>query len=153
MPTIENEVTVNAPLERVYALAKDVESFPEFMPDVESLVVQERSDDGSRTVTQWVGVASDFKLKIRWTEEDIWDDAARVCKFTQVKGDYQSYGGNWTFTDLGNGQTKFSSVLTYEFEIPLIGPLLKKVVAKLMRENTQRLLDAIKTRAEQPAAL
>ncbi|MCW3059048.1 MAG: Oligoketide cyclase/lipid transport protein, partial [Capsulimonas sp.] len=123
------------------------------MPDVESLVVQERSDDGSRTVTQWVGVASDFKLKIRWTEEDIWDDAARVCKFTQVKGDYQSYGGNWTFTDLGNGQTKFSSVLTYEFEIPLIGPLLKKVVAKLMRENTQRLLDAIKTRAEQPAAL
>ena len=151
MPTIENEVTVSAPLDRVYALAKDVESFPGFMPDVESLVVQERSEDGTRTVTQWVGGASDFKLKIRWTEEDVWDDAAHVCKFTQLKGDYQSYGGEWTFSDLGGGQTRFSSVLTYEFEIPLIGPLLKKVVAKLMRDNTQRLLDAIKTRAEQPA--
>ena len=38
----------------------------------------------------------------------------------------------------------------YELEIPLIGPLLKKVVARLMRDNTQRLLEAVKTRAEQP---
>ena len=30
----------------------------------------------------------------------------------------------------------------------MIGPLLKSLVAKLMRENTQRILDAIKRRAE-----
>ncbi len=39
------------------------------MPDVESIHVAERSADGPRTVTDWVGVASDFKLKVRWTEE------------------------------------------------------------------------------------
>lgn len=150
MPHIENEVRVLAPLATVYALAKDVESFPTFMPDVESIHVAERSGDGLRLVTDWVGVASDFKLKVRWTEQDVWDDAAHTCRFSLVKGDYSQYGGLWTFTDEGGGTTKFASALDYELDIPLIGPLLKKVVARLMQDNTQRLLDAVKQQAEQP---
>ena len=148
MPHIENEVLVNASLDKVYTLAKDVESFPAFMPDVESIHVSERSPDGQRTVTDWVGVASDFKLKVRWTEEDIWDDAAHTCRFTQVKGDYQQYGGLWTFSQEADGKTRFTSAIDYNLDIPLIGPLLKSLVAKLMRDNTQRILDAIKRRAE-----
>lgn len=148
MPHIENEVVVNAPLDRVYALAKDVESFPQFMPDVESLEVIERSDDDSRTVTRWVGVAKDFKIKIRWTEEDLWDDAAHTCRFRQVKGEYNAYSGIWSFTAEGDGQSRFKSEIDYEYDIPLIGPLLKKVIERLMRDNTQRLLEAIKSRAE-----
>lgn len=148
MPHIDNEVIVDAPLAKVYTLAKDVEAFPTFMPDVESVHVTERSPDGMRTVTDWVGVASDFKLKVRWTEEDVWDDATHTCRFSLVKGDYSEYGGIWAFTH-EEGRTKFSSALDYELDIPLIGPLLKKVVAKLMRENTQRLLEAVKARAEQ----
>lgn len=148
MPHFENEVIINAPLDRVYALAKDVESFPKFMPDVESLVVVERSPDGNRTVTKWVGVASDFKLKIRWTEEDVWDDNSHTCTFKQLTGEYQEYSGIWTFTQTDQNQTRFHSEIDYVYEIPLIGPLLKKVVEKLMKENTQRLLDAIKEQAE-----
>ena len=149
MPHIDNEVVIDAPLGTVYALARDVEAFPSFMPDVESVVVKERSADGSRTVTDWVGVASDFKLKVRWTEEDIWDDAARTCRFSQVTGDYTEYGGLWTFSNAGGGQTRFQSSIDYELDIPLIGPLLKKVVARLMQSNTQTLLEAVKARSEQ----
>lgn len=150
MPHIDNEVVIDAPLETVYALAKDVEAFPSFMPDVESVVVADRSADGSRTVVDWVGVASEFKLKVRWTEEDLWDDASHTCRFHQVTGDYTEYGGLWTFSDVGDGQTRFVSSLDYELDIPLIGPLLKKVVARLMHSNTQKLLEAVKVRAEKP---
>ena len=149
MPHLDNEVTVDAPLETVYRLAKDVESFSQFMPDVESVAVTERSPDGQRTTTDWVGVASDFKLKVRWTEQDVWDDAAHTCRFVQTKGDYSAYSGLWTFATEADGRTKFSSAIDYELEIPLIGPLLKRVVARLMQDNTQKILDAIKTRAEQ----
>jgi ribosome-associated toxin RatA of RatAB toxin-antitoxin module len=152
MPHIDNEVLVAAPLDQVYRLAKDVESFPRFMPDVESVVVTERSPDGLRTITEWIGVASDFKLKVRWTEEDLWDDDTHTCRFQQTKGDYQSYSGLWTFAPNAAGGTKFSSALDYELEIPLIGPLLKKIVARLMKDNTQKILDAIKTRAEQSSS-
>jgi ribosome-associated toxin RatA of RatAB toxin-antitoxin module len=149
MPHIENQVTIHAPLDRVFALARDVEAFPRFMPDVESVAVTERSPDGSRTVTDWVGVASDFKLKVRWTEEDVWDEAAHTCRFHQLKGDYTAYGGLWTFAAEGPGVTRFESAIDYELDIPLIGPLLKAVVARLMRDNTQKILEAIKARAEE----
>ena len=151
MPHIENQATINAPLKTVFALARDQESFPQFMPDVESVTVTERSEDGSRTVTDWVAVASDFKLKVRWTEEDLWDEAAHTCRFTQLKGDYTAYGGQWTFIPEAANVTRFQSEIDYELEIPLIGALLKAVVARLMRDNTQKILDAIKTRAEQPS--
>ncbi len=150
MPHIENSAEINAPLETVFALARDQASFPEFMPDVESVLVVERNGDGSRTVTDWVAVARDFKLKVRWTEEDLWDEATHTCRFTQLKGDYTSYGGLWTFTPEGPNVTVFKSEIDYELEIPLIGALLKAVVARLMRDNTQKILDAIKVRAERP---
>ena len=152
MPHIENTVSIHASLDKVFALARDAESFPQFMPDVESVTVTERSDDGSRIVSDWVAVASDFKLKVRWTEEDRWDEAAYTCRFQQLRGDYTSYGGLWTFT-AGDGETTvFHSAIDYELEIPLIGPLLKAVVARLMQSNTQKILEAIKVRAEQSAA-
>ncbi len=148
MPHIENSVTINAPLDEVFALARDAEAFPQFMPDVESVTVAERAEDGSRIVTDWVAVASDFKLKVRWTEEDLWDAAAHTCRFRQLKGDYTAYGGLWTFLSEG-GMTRFQSEIDYELDIPLIGPLLKAVVARLMQSNTQKILEAIKSRAEQ----
>ncbi len=151
MPHIENHAEINAPLEAVFVLARDQEAFPRFMPDVESVTVAERSADGSRVVTDWVAVASDFKLKVRWTEEDVWDEAAHTCRFTQLKGDYTAYGGLWTFTADGPNLTRFQSEIDYELDIPLIGPLLKAVVARLMRDNTQKILEAIKARAEQPS--
>ena len=150
MPHIENRVSINASLEKVFALARDAESFPQFMPDVESVVISERSSDGSRMVTDWVAVASDFKLKVRWTEEDLWDEAAHTCRFQQLKGDYTAYGGLWTFTADGE-TTLFHSAIDYELDIPLIGPLLKAVVARLMQSNTQKILEAIKSHAEQSA--
>ncbi len=148
MPHIENSVLVHAPLQAVFAAARDQESFPQFMPDVESLTVTERSADGTRTVSDWVAVASDFKLKVRWTEEDVWDEAAHELRFTQLKGDYTAYGGRWKFTEAEGGGTLFHSEIDYDLEIPLIGALLKAVVARLMRDNTQKILEAIKTRAE-----
>ena len=43
MPEITNRIEIGAPPERVYAVARDVERFPDFMPDVESVRVVERA--------------------------------------------------------------------------------------------------------------
>ena len=85
MARVELEVVIHAPLETVYAVARDVEAFPQFMPDVKSVRILEKSDDGSRTLTEWVAYASQLKLQVKWTEEDLWDDTARTCRFRQVR--------------------------------------------------------------------
>lgn len=70
MPRIELSTTINAPVGRVYGVSRDVESFPDFMDNLQNLTVLERSDDGNRTITAWVGTIREFKMTVKWTQED-----------------------------------------------------------------------------------
>lgn len=150
MPIITSSIEINGPIDEVYRLAKDVESFPQFMPDLKSVKVLERSSDGTRTVTEWVGIVKEFRTTIKWTEEDVWDDAARTCVFSLVKGDYSKYSGVWKFADLG-GRTRFDSEIEVEYDVPLVGPLIKGIIAKKMKENVDNMLAAIKAKVESKA--
>jgi coenzyme Q-binding protein COQ10 len=147
MPRVESSIVINGDIDRVYALAKDVESFPEFMPDVKSINVLERSPSGDRTVVEWVGIVKEFKTTIKWVEEDIWDDNAKLCNFKLVRGDYSSYSGTWAFTPEGDG-VRFASIIDFEYNVPLIGPLIKAIVARKMKENVDNMLTAIKNQVE-----
>ncbi|MES4793095.1 MAG: cyclase [Chloroflexota bacterium] len=147
MPVVTNELFINAPPEIVYQVAKDIEAFPEFMPDVKSARILETSDSGNRTVSEWVGLVKELNTTVKWTEEDRWDEARRRCDFTLVKGDYKRYGGSWEFLPQDQG-TLFRSVVDYEYELPLVGPLIKGLVRKKMQENITRLQEALKRRVE-----
>lgn len=145
MPTVESSVWINAPLDRVYAIAKDNRSFPEFMKDLDSLTVIE--EDGSRVVSDYVGTISAFAMKVRWKQEDVWDDAQHLCTFKQIEGDYDRMDGTWKFAEF-NGGTQFDSVLDYEYRVPGLGNLVNKVVFGLVKQNVDAILEAIKARAE-----
>jgi ribosome-associated toxin RatA of RatAB toxin-antitoxin module len=145
MPTVENTVLVDAPLALVYEIAKDNRSFPEFMKDVQSLTVVEES--GNRVVSDYVATVSAFNLKVRWTQEDVWDDQKYVCTFRQLKGDYDELEGHWHFTEEG-GRVKFASFVRYDYRVPGLGPLVGRVVHSLVAKNLQGILDAIRDRAE-----
>ena len=145
MPTVETSVWVNAPLSAVYAVAKDNKSFPEFMKDVKSLEIVE--EQGNRIVSDWVGIVPQFMLKVRWRQEDVWDDAQHVCTFRQLQGDYDKLDGTWRFRD-ENGGTRFDSVVDYEYNVPTLGPLVRKVIHNIVIKNMENVLEAIKGRAE-----
>lgn len=146
MPKVTAEVVIEAPLERVYAIAKNIEQFPDFMEDVQEVVILEQSAE--RQVSRWVGVVKEFGRTITWTEEDFWDDDKHVCTFKQVEGDFSSYEGVWTFDD-EDGKTRVRLEVSYEYNVPLIGPLIRGLLQKKVQQNCQSMLDAIKKRAEQ----
>ena len=108
MPTVDTSVLIHAPLEEVYAIAKDNRSFPEFMDDVVSLDIVEQ--DGDRVVSDWVGKIPTFGMKVKWQQEDVWDDSKHSCHFKQLKGDYDELSGVWSFRTEGDG-TRFDSSL------------------------------------------
>jgi ribosome-associated toxin RatA of RatAB toxin-antitoxin module len=145
VPTIDTSVLINAPLARVYEIAKDNGSFPEFMKDVSSLTVVESS--GNRVVSDWVGVIPQFMLKVRWRQEDVWDDESHVCAFRQVQGDYDRMEGTWSFTE-EDGAVRFAQHLDYEYNVPTLGPLVKKVIQVVVTKNLESVQNAIKARAE-----
>jgi uncharacterized membrane protein len=145
MPTVESKITIAAPLDEVYTLARDIERFPEFMDDVEEVKILERTDE--RQISHWVGAVKEFKRTIQWTEEDFWNDDEYTCHFRQTEGDFSEYSGNWEFTESGDG-TEVTLVVEYEYNIPLIGPLIKNLLHKKMQQNCDSMLTALKTEAE-----
>jgi ribosome-associated toxin RatA of RatAB toxin-antitoxin module len=98
-------------------------------------------------VSDYVGIVSAFRLKVRWQQEDVWDDQARTCAFRQLKGDYDQFEGIWTFRE-EEGGTRFDSSLTYEYVVPGLGAMVGKVIQGLVQKNSDAVLEAIKRRAE-----
>lgn len=145
MPTVTTSVWINAPLDKVYAIARDNRSFPEFMEDVDSIIIV--SEDGDTVVSDWVGRVPAFGLKVRWTQKDVWNRNLGTCEFSQVKGDYDEMTGVWRLLE-ENGGTRFESELQYEYVVPGLGPLVGKVIKGLVDKNMQGVLNAIKDRAE-----
>jgi len=141
MPLIEVEKVVPAPLEAVYAVAKDIERFPEFMPSVNSVRITKRA--GDTLVSDWEGYIEEFKRTLKWTEEDRWLDAEHRCEFHALSGDWDRYEGTWEFSAAGEGATRMRLVVDYDFNVPLIGALIKGLVARLVRKNSEEMLDGI----------
>ena len=143
MPDVHSELVIDSPPQSVYALAKDVEGLPEFLPNVQSVSIRER--DGPRTVSEWVGLVPEFRRTIKWVEEDVWDDGAMRCQFRSLSGDWDRYEGCWTFAAEGNG-TRVTLGISYDYNVPLIGPLIQKLLQKLVQRNAEETLDGLKRR-------
>lgn len=146
MPHVETTLWIDAPLDKVYAIAKQSEAYPEYMKDVQSVTPVER--EGNRVVADWVGLVPQFLLKVRWRQEELWDDATTSSAFRQIQGDYDSMSGTWRFT-AENGGTRFDQTMDYEFNVPTLGPIVKKVILGITRKNLENIGEAIKKRAEE----
>ncbi len=144
MPIVETSVLIPAPLETVYAIARDTARYPDYMKEVQSLTIVE--DDGRRVVADWVGVISQFGLKVRWRQEEVWDDAAHASAFRQLEGDYDRMEGTWSFRE-EDGGTRFDQRLDYEYNVPTLGPLVKRVIHSIVTKNLEAVNDAFAKRA------
>ncbi len=146
MAQVAASAIIHVPLEQVYQVAKNVEAFPEFMPDLESVRVLERLNGD--TVTEWVGIVQG--RKIRWIEEDQWVDAQHLCRFRQRQGDFTKYEGTWSFAPTDGG-TRTELTVEFELDLPLAGALLSNLLRVLVRKNLESMLAGLKQQLEQPA--
>ncbi|GAC1410807.1 MAG: aromatase/cyclase [Candidatus Velthaea sp.] len=143
MPFLEAEIVVDAPARDVYELAKEQERFPEFMPDVETVIVLERHAD--YIVTRWKTLVED--APIEWTEEDRFDDAAVRIDYKLIEGDLDTFEGAWTFEER-DGRTHVTLGVEYDFGVPTLAELIGPTLAKKVRENSEMMLAALKREAE-----
>lgn len=148
MPTIELRMTADAPLDAVVAVSRNTARFPEFMPDVKSIEILEKSDDGRYQKTSWVGRIPQFGLTVRWTQEEVWSDGPDNVRsdFKQLEGDYDKMEGYWEFVKK-DGACEFCSYIDYEYNVPLVGGLVKKVIHHIVEQNVKGVMKAIIERA------
>jgi coenzyme Q-binding protein COQ10 len=146
MPYVESRVAIDAPAHRVYELAKDQERFPQFMPDVETVTVLERTPGG--VISRWKTLVEE--APIEWTEEDRFDDDALRIEYRLLEGDLDKFEGAWTF-EYRDGQTHVVLGVDYDFGVPTLAELIGPTLEKKVRENSEMMLAALKAQAEAAA--
>lgn len=149
MPTVQSQLTINDSPDVVYEAARDkIETLADFLANVDSIEVLER--DEGRSVSKWVGqIQTPFgaPLRFSWTEEDIWDDAARTCTFKQTEGDFDQYDGVWRFGSAGDG-CETHLTINYAKEIPGLGPLIQNLLHSKVQEMCDDTLNGLKRMVE-----
>jgi len=144
MPYVEKSVVVSADVKRVYELAKNMEDFPSYMPDVKNVTVLERDNTG--TVTRWEVHVIGKNLK--WTERDTFDDEAPKITYKQIEGDVKKFEGEWRFIPAGEGKVRVELTCDAELGVPMLDALFNPVLKKALEMNIDKMLAAIKEKAE-----
>lgn len=143
MPYVESEILIDGKPEDVFAMAKDMESFPKYMADVEEVSVLERN--GNSTITEWVSNIDGTPLI--WTEEDHFDDKNLKITYRMIEGDLDKFEGEWNFTRTGNGCRVVLGV-DYDFGMPSLTELIGPTLQQKVKENSEMMLCGMKKEIE-----
>lgn len=111
-------ITVNAPLDKCWAIATDFEKYPDWAKDVKSAVVIARDEQGRATEVEFrtsaLGRSTHYTLSYDYSA------APHRLAWKMVKGDImRAVDGAYMFAPEASGGV----VLTYNLSIELIVPL------------------------------
>src|SRR3954469_20045243 len=103
--TGDRSVEIEAPIDRCFAIAADIENAPDWQGSLKDVEVLERDADRR---AELVETASDAKVetvkaRLRFSYEE-----PTGITWVQEKGDTKSLNGWWDFEDLGEGRTRAS---------------------------------------------
>jgi ribosome-associated toxin RatA of RatAB toxin-antitoxin module len=143
MPRVDVDLSIKVPPDTAWAAVVDVESYPDCMESVDSVVVTQQTDDLHRT-TAW-----SVRLKgslLHWTEAEVIDPEGRRFSFDQVSGDLGRFVGHWAVRPAPDGGSTVSLHVDFDIGIPLLAEMLNPVAADALRENAAQMLAALEQR-------
>ncbi|CAA9441952.1 MAG: hypothetical protein AVDCRST_MAG66-4400 [uncultured Pseudonocardia sp.] len=108
----------------------EFERYPDFVDEVRSVVVKERT--GDTLLSEW---EIDFRNgPLRWTEADYLRPAQRRIVFEQTSGDFETFRGAWSIEPSGDG-CSVTFEATFDFGIPSLAGVLEPIAAKVLKEG------------------
>ena len=141
----EQATEISAPRPAVFAVASDLERYPEWQDFLQRVTVRERDPDGRATLvdTEADAKVTKVKLKLRATR-----DKPRRVAWRAEGGDVKGLSGAFDLAEAGPGRTRATFGLEVDPGFKL-GLLLKGPVADRLRDRVLTgMLDGLKRRAE-----
>jgi uncharacterized membrane protein len=141
----DRSVEIEAPIERCYEIAADIENAPDWQGSLKDVEVLERDDERRALVVE---TESDAKVKSVRARLRFSYEPPTGIRWVQEKGDTKSLIGSWSFEDLGGGRTR----ATYALEADpgrMLGMLLRgPAEAKVRDFLVGNAADGLKEKAE-----
>ena len=126
----DRSVEIDAPIERCFEIAADIENAPDWQGSLKDVEVLEHDGDGRAELVETVSDAKvkTVKARLRFSYEE----PTRIT-WEQEKGDVKSLHGWWDLEDLGEGRTR----ATYGLDVDpgrMLGMLLRGPVGGKVRD-------------------
>jgi ribosome-associated toxin RatA of RatAB toxin-antitoxin module len=144
----EQSTEIDASSEAVFAIASDLERYPEWQDFLQRVSATERDADGRATLVDAEADAkvTSLKLRLRATR-----DKPRRVAWRAEGGDVKGLNGAFDLAEAGPGRTRATFGLEVDPGFKL-GLLLKGPVADRLRDRVLiGMLDGLKRRAERGA--
>ena len=124
-------ITIGAPLERVWAIASDIERYPEWAHDVTSVSVRSRDDQGRPVEVEFR--ASALGRSTHYVLAYDYSGAPGRLSWTMVSGDIQrSIDGAYVLTDLDGARTEVRYELAIDLAVPLPGFVKRRAERRIL---------------------
>jgi uncharacterized membrane protein len=104
----ERTVEIDAPIERCFEIAADIDKASEWQGSLKDVEVLERHPDKRAALVE---TESDAKVKTVKSRLRFSYDEPTTIRWVQEKGDTKSLVGSWAFEDLGEGRTRATYAL------------------------------------------
>jgi uncharacterized membrane protein len=128
--TGDRSVEIDAPIQRVFDIAADIEKAPAWQGSLKDVEVLERDGDGRAKI---VDTVNDAKVKTVKTKLSFTYNSPTEIRWRQEKGDVKSLDGWWTLEDLGGDRTR----ATYALDVDpgrMLGLLIRGPVEGQVRD-------------------
>ena len=140
--TVENnvysfsaDITIKAPVEQVYPVVRDVESYPEFLPDISSA-----REQGDEFILVYKAGPLDISVTSVFESE-----TNSFIRFHLKDGPLKNMMGEWLFTPTGSG-TKVT--MRTSFEPKLTSRWFLRMTEKMLEYKTNNILSRFVERLE-----
>lgn len=143
MPHLERSIMIEGDPEAVYKIGKNLEEYPQFMPDVESVKILEKN--GNQAVSEWITNVEG--TPIIWKEKDTFLDDQLEIHYKLIEGDLEKFEGEWRFLR-EEMKTKVILTVDYDFGMPSLTELIGPTLELKVKENCDMMLEAMKKKIE-----
>lgn len=141
MPTLHQQIIVNATPKECYRVVADFQNYPSFFPACHSVQIA-RHEDGFATVT----FEMDILMRVKYTIRVIEEPPSNIHWTMENSNVLTLNKGSWEFTAVEEG-----TMLTYDLEIDFKGRLPDNVDSALTAKVLPESLDLFKKEIERQA--
>ena len=132
------QMSVAASPERCFAVAADIERYPEWAADIKEVVVEERDDQGRPVLVTFraaaFGRSASSTLRYDFTE------APHILSWTLTKGDITSkWDGSYVFDPGEGGGTDVTYHLEAQLRVPIPGFIKMRAQSRVMSTAMREL--------------
>jgi ribosome-associated toxin RatA of RatAB toxin-antitoxin module len=124
-----------------YSLLSDMESFPQYMPNV--LEVVEKKLPNGKSLVEWRCAIEGAPFV--WTQENTYDSENHAIHYRLVAGDFDALEGSWKVEPAPKGLS-LKLALRYALDLPVIEDVLGPVLREKLQSNSRQMLTHIKDR-------